>query len=94
VPSMCNVIHCSFFVFNYMFRPNWPSSGVQFVMVKYSAARCNAVFFPSVVVASSYFWLCGLPSVLFRCPWVPHGCFSVICDAVYQIYTVQQDAEI
>jgi hypothetical protein len=28
-----------------MFRPNWPSSGVQAVMVKDSGAHCNAVFF-------------------------------------------------
>jgi hypothetical protein len=33
-----------------MFRPNWPSSGVQVVVVKESAAYCNAVFFPSIVV--------------------------------------------
>jgi hypothetical protein len=35
-----------------MFRPNWPSSGVQ---LKDSAAHCNAVFFPLIVVASAYF---------------------------------------
>jgi hypothetical protein len=35
-----------------MFRPNWPSSGVQIVMVKDSAAHCNAVFFPFIVVAT------------------------------------------
>jgi hypothetical protein len=38
-----------------MFRPNWPSSGVQVVLVKYSAAHCNAVFFPPTVDASGYF---------------------------------------
>jgi hypothetical protein len=38
-----------------MFRPNWPSSGVQCVVVKDSAAHCNAVFFPLIVVASGYF---------------------------------------
>jgi hypothetical protein len=32
-----------------MFRANWPSSGVQVVMVKDSAAHCNAVFFPPIV---------------------------------------------
>jgi hypothetical protein len=37
---------------HYVFRANWPSSGVQVVMVKYSAAHCNAVFFPPIVVAS------------------------------------------
>jgi hypothetical protein len=42
-----------------MFRPNWPSSGVQVVMVKDSAAHCNVVFFPPVVVASGYFGYVG-----------------------------------
>jgi hypothetical protein len=32
-----------------MFRANWPSSGVQVVMVRDSAAHCNAGFFPPVV---------------------------------------------
>jgi hypothetical protein len=44
-----------------MFRPNWPSSGVQFVVVKDSAAHCNAVFFPPMVVASDYFDYVGYP---------------------------------
>jgi hypothetical protein len=42
-----------------MFRPNWPSSGVQVVMVKDSAAHCNAVFFPPVEVVSRYFGYVG-----------------------------------
>jgi hypothetical protein len=37
-----------------MFRPNWSSSGVEVVMVKDSAAHCNAVFFPPILVASGY----------------------------------------
>jgi hypothetical protein len=49
VPSMCNAVHCSFFVFLYwtvhVSGPNWPSSGVQGVTVKLSAAHCNAVLF-------------------------------------------------
>jgi hypothetical protein len=36
-----------------MFRPNWPSSGVH--VVKDSAAHCNVVLFPPIVVASGYF---------------------------------------
>jgi hypothetical protein len=40
-----------------MFRPNWPSSGVQ--VVKDSAAHCNAVFFPPIVVAFGYFGYVG-----------------------------------
>jgi hypothetical protein len=65
-----------------MFRPNWPTSGVQVVMVMDSAAYYSVVFFPPIVVAIGYFWLCGLPSVLFRCPWVARGCFSVMCEAL------------
>jgi hypothetical protein len=42
-----------------MFRPNWPSSGVHVVNVKDSAATCNAVFFPPIVVVSSYFGYVG-----------------------------------
>jgi hypothetical protein len=38
-----------------MFRPNWPSSGVQVVIVKDSDAHCNAGFFPPIVVAFGYF---------------------------------------
>jgi hypothetical protein len=55
VPSMGNVVHCfsSYsFIGHYIFRHNWPSSGVQVVMVKDSAAHCNAVFLPPIVVAS------------------------------------------
>jgi hypothetical protein len=53
---------------HYIFQRNWPSSGVQVVMAKDSAAYHNAVFFPRIVIPSGYFWLSGLPSVLFRCP--------------------------
>jgi hypothetical protein len=42
-----------------MFRPNWPSSGVQVVMVKGSAAHCDMVIFPPIVVASDYFGYVG-----------------------------------
>jgi hypothetical protein len=52
VPSKRNVVHCSLFVFigHYTCRANWPPSGVQVVVVKDSAAHCNAVFFPSLVI--------------------------------------------
>jgi hypothetical protein len=49
-----------------MFRPNWPSLGVDIVTVKDSAAHCNVGFFPSIVVASGYFGYVGyhqLPDV-------------------------------
>jgi hypothetical protein len=51
-----------------MFRPNWPSSGVQVVKVKESAAQCNVVFFPPIVVASGYLvmWVTHI--------WVSLGC--------------------
>jgi hypothetical protein len=46
--SSCSFIgHCTF-------RPNWPSSGVEVVMVKDSAAHSNAVLFPPIVIASGY----------------------------------------
>jgi hypothetical protein len=32
-----------FIVYHSMFRPNWPSSGVQVAVIKESAAHCNAV---------------------------------------------------
>jgi hypothetical protein len=84
----CHYVQHRSLFFLCMFWPNWPSSGVQVVMVKDSAVHCNAVFFPPVLVASGYLvmgvlviWLWGLPSVLFGCPWVARGCFSVMCDA-------------
>jgi hypothetical protein len=46
-----------------MFPPNWPSSGVQVVVVKDSAAQCNAVYFPPIVVAIGYFGYVG-------CTWL------------------------
>jgi hypothetical protein len=46
-----------------MFRPNWPSSGVQVVVVNYCAAHCNAGFFPPIVVVSGYFGNVG-------CTWL------------------------
>jgi hypothetical protein len=55
------------FVRHYMFWPNWPSSGVQVVMVKDSAAHCNVFFFPSSVVASGYLVM-----------WVSMGCMWLL----------------
>jgi hypothetical protein len=49
-----------------MFRPNWPSTGAQVVMVKDSAAHCNAAFFPPIVVVSGYFGYIG-------CTWLLLG---------------------
>jgi hypothetical protein len=48
-----------------MFRPNWPSSGVQVVIVKDSAVHCNAIFFPRSVVASGYLGMWVTVSSLF-----------------------------
>jgi hypothetical protein len=44
---------------HYMFQPHWPSSGLQVVMVKDSAAHSNVVFFPPTVVASGYYGYMG-----------------------------------
>jgi hypothetical protein len=63
-PSEYNVVHCSF-IGHYIFRPNWPSSGVQVVMLKDSAAHCNAVFFSPIIVASGYFGYVGCTWSLF-----------------------------
>jgi hypothetical protein len=52
------------FIGHYMFRPNWQSSGVEVVMVKDSAAHCNAVFFPPTVVISGYFGYVGFHKML------------------------------
>jgi hypothetical protein len=38
-----------------MFQPNWPTSCVQVVVIKESAAHCKAVYF-SYVVASDYYY--------------------------------------
>jgi hypothetical protein len=54
-----------------MFEPNWPSSDVQVVMVKDSAAHCNAVFFPPIVVASGYVgctWLLVVGVIVTKTP--------------------------
>jgi hypothetical protein len=72
-----------------MFRPNWPSSGVQVVMVQDSSAHCNVVFFPPIVVASGYFgyvgyhWfyfgVLGLHVVAFGFVWFV-GCRCLECS--------------
>jgi hypothetical protein len=51
----------------YIFRPNRPSSGVEAVVIKESAAHCNAVSFLSC--GSSDSWVCGLV----RC------CYARVC---------------
>jgi hypothetical protein len=42
-----------------MCRPNWPTSGVQVIVIKDFAAHCNEVFFPPIAVASGYFGYVG-----------------------------------
>jgi hypothetical protein len=78
VPSKGNVVRCSFIEHycHYMFQPSWPSSGVRVVMVKDSAAHCNAVFCPPIVVTSGYFWLCGFYVIAFSFAWFT-GCSCV-----------------
>jgi hypothetical protein len=53
---MRNVVYYSF-TGHYTFRSNRPSSDVQVVMGKDSAADCNVGSFPPIVVASGYFGL-------------------------------------
>jgi hypothetical protein len=50
-PSYAFITQGQLYLLLYMFRPNWPSSDVQVVVVKDYAAHCNAVFFPPIVVA-------------------------------------------
>jgi hypothetical protein len=56
MPSKCNVVYYPSYstIGHYMFRSNWPNSGVQVVVVKDSAALCNGGFFPPIIVASGY----------------------------------------
>jgi hypothetical protein len=61
-----------------MFRPNWPSSGVQVVVVKDSAAHCNAVFFPPTVVPSGCFGYVG-------CRWLLLVLFSLLVLAALSV---------
>jgi hypothetical protein len=56
-PSMRNVVRCS------RIR-HYFTSGVQVVVVQESAAHCNAVFFPPIVTALCYFWVCKLHLVV------------------------------
>jgi hypothetical protein len=66
---------------HYMFRPNRPSSGVQVVVMKESAAHCEAVLFLSEY---KYFWLCGLTGCFYLgvleqllCTCLPYGSFGL-----------------
>jgi hypothetical protein len=61
-----------------MFRPNWPSSGIQVAVVKDSAAHCNAVFFPPIVVASGYFGYVG-------CTWLLMVLFDLLVVGVLSV---------
>jgi hypothetical protein len=66
------------FIEHYMFRPNWPSSGVQVVMVTDSAAHCNAVFFPPTAVAAGYFGYVG-------CVWLHLVLFGLLVVAALSV---------
>jgi uncharacterized alpha/beta hydrolase family protein len=95
VPSMFNIVHYSFFVFlywtlfHYMFRPNYAIFRCTGVVVKDSAAHCNAVSFPPTVVASGYIGYVGHEERLVNdVAHRRHRSFKS------QIYTVQKDAEI
>jgi hypothetical protein len=48
------ILSSYYFIGHYMFRPNWPSSGVQAVVARDSAVHSNADYFPPIVVASGY----------------------------------------
>jgi hypothetical protein len=42
-----------------MFRPNWPSSGVQVVMIKGSAAHCNPTVVDNLYMIQRIISLCN-----------------------------------
>jgi hypothetical protein len=52
-----------------MFRPNWPSSGVQVVVIKESDAHCNALLLLVGSCLGLILGYVGWPAVLFWCPW-------------------------
>jgi hypothetical protein len=62
------------FIGHYMFRPNWPPSGVHVVMVKESPAHCNAIFISPTLVASGCF---GYVGCFFFCCCC--GCLEFSC---------------
>jgi hypothetical protein len=81
------ILFSYYFIGHDMFQAYWPSSGVQVVMARDSAAHCNAVFFPPIVVASGYvgyhqFYLGvrGLHVVAFGFVWFV-GCGCLECSA-------------
>jgi heptaprenylglyceryl phosphate synthase len=78
-----------------MFRPKWPSSGVEVAVLKKSAAHCNAVLFPYVVASDSrlYVWVNQLfhLDVLeqLQCTILPYGfvVFSLVrCVADLNVF--------
>jgi hypothetical protein len=61
-----------------MFRPKWPSSGVQFVVFQDSAAHCN----------SAFFLLLLLPLVIFGyvgCTWLYLVLFGLLAVAAFSV---------
>jgi hypothetical protein len=58
-----------------MFRPNWPSSGVQAVIIKDSAAHSNVA---TAVVATGYFGYVG-------CKWLLLVLFCLLVVAVLNV---------
>jgi hypothetical protein len=60
VPSMCNVIHCSFFLFLYLtLHVSAQPAIFRCTGCCVQAAHSNALFFPSVIVDSGYFGFMG-----------------------------------
>jgi hypothetical protein len=87
---LCNLLLCrlcatsvnilssfSLYCCHYMFRPNRPSSGVQVVVMKESAAHCEAVLFLSEY---KYFWLCGLTGCFYLVSL--NNCYARFCWCV------------
>jgi hypothetical protein len=61
-----------------MFRPKWPSSGVQFVVFQDSAAHCNAVFFLLLLLPLVIFGYVG-------CTWLFLILFGLLVVAALNV---------
>jgi hypothetical protein len=56
-------------LFHYIFRPKWPSSGVEVVVVQESAAHCNTIFFLLLLLPPVIFGYVGCTWLLFCNVW-------------------------
>jgi hypothetical protein len=65
ISRQCLLLFLYWTQLHYMFRPNWPSSDVQFVVKDSVALYCGFVSFPPTVVASGNVAYVGCMQLLF-----------------------------